>query len=184
LSISGGIAIKYLILGQGANEFAGALSHSYTVDIPMRKAALCTAVGLTLLLKGAPGAADDTYAISKTDAKVTAGTQGKASVTISAKKGWHLNAEAPLTLKLLPTAGVAVDKAKLGRSDLAISNETTARFDVGISASEPGKMAIEAEAGFVLCEESACRPIKEKFTLAVDVDSPKATTAKRPAKNK
>ncbi|HEY5283390.1 MAG TPA: hypothetical protein VIM14_11430 [Polyangia bacterium] len=143
----------------------------------MRKTALCTALALTLLLKGAPGAADDTYAISKTDAKVTTGTQGKASVTISAKKGWHLNAEAPLTLKLLPTAGVAVDKAKLGRTDLAISNETTARFDVGITASEPGKTAVEAEAGFVLCEESSCRPVKEKFTIAVDATSPAAPAA-------
>jgi hypothetical protein len=143
----------------------------------MRKTALCTALALTLLLKGASGAADDTYAISKTDAKVTTGTQGKASVTISSKKGWHLNAEAPLTLKLLPTAGVAVDKAKLGRTDLAISNETTARFDVGITASEPGKTAVEAEAGFVLCEESSCRPVKEKFTIAVDATAPAVPAA-------
>jgi len=153
----------------------------------MRKAALCTAVALTLLLKGAPGAADDTYAISKTDAKMTAGTQGKASVTISAKKGWHLNAEAPLTLKLLPTAGVTVDKAKLGRGDLALSSETSARFDVELTASEPGKTAIEAEAGFVLCEESACRPVKEKLTLTVDATSPAAPATpagKRPAKKK
>ena len=153
----------------------------------MRKAALCMAAVLTLFLKSAPGAADDSYAISKTDASLTAGTQGKASVTISAQKGWHLNAEAPLTLKVVPAAGVAVDKAKLGRGDLAVSNETTARFDIGLTASEPGKTAVEAEAGFVLCQESACRPIKEKLTLAVEAAAPAAPGApagKRPGKKK
>jgi len=157
----------------------------------MGKATLCTAVALTILLTGASASADDTYAIGKTDAKLTAGIQGKASVTISAKNGWHLNAEAPLTLKLLPTAGVVVDKTKLGRGDLALTNETTARFDIGITASEPGKSAIEAEAGFVLCEESACRPVKEKLTLAVDATSPAAPAApaapagkKKPGKKK
>jgi hypothetical protein len=150
----------------------------------MRKAAPCTTVVLILLLKSAPGAADDSYAISKTDASLTAGTQGKASVTISAKKGWHLNAEAPLTLKLVPSSRVAVDKAKLGRGDLALSNETTARFDIGLTVSEPGKTAVEAEAGFVLCQESACRPIKEKLTLAVDATAPMAPASKQHGKKK
>jgi hypothetical protein len=120
-----------------------------------------------------PARADDTYQVSKTDAVVTVGSKGKASVTIAAKKGWHLNAEAPLTLKLGTTPGLETEKAKLGRSDLALSNETQARFEVGVTATEPGKKTLEAEAGFVLCEESACRPVKEKLTLAVDASEPK-----------
>jgi len=147
----------------------------------MRKAAFPTALALTLVLTGSSRAADGSYEVSKTDASLTAGTKGKASVTISAKKGWHLNAEAPLTLKLVPAAGVEVDKAKLGRGDLAASNETTARFDVALTAAEPGKKTVEAEAGFVLCQEDSCRPVKEKVTLAVEVTSP---PAKRPGKKK
>jgi DsbC/DsbD-like thiol-disulfide interchange protein len=149
--------------------------------MPMRKAAFPTALALTLVLTGSSRAADGSYEVSKTDASLTAGTKGKASVTISAKKGWHLNAEAPLTLKLVPAAGVEVDKAKLGRGDLAASNETTARFDVALTAAEPGKKTVEAEAGFVLCQEDSCRPVKEKVTLAVEVTSP---PAKRPGKKK
>lgn len=142
------------------------------------------AFALTLTLAGAAHAGDGSYEVSKTEASLTAGTKGKASVTISAKNGWHLNAEAPLTLKLLPAAGVEVDKAKLGRGDLAASNDTSARFDVGMTAAEPGKKTVEAEAGFVLCQEDSCKPVKEKITLAVDVTTPPAAPAKRPSKKK
>jgi hypothetical protein len=141
----------------------------------MRKIALPAAIALTLCLAGSTQAAEDSYEVSKTDASLTAGGTGKASVTISAKKGWHLNAEAPLTLRLVPPAGVEVDKAKLGRGDLAMSNETSARFEVGVTAAEPGKKVVEAEAGFVLCQEDSCRPIKAKVALAVDVAPPKSS---------
>ncbi len=151
---------------------------------PMSQIALSAAIALTLFLAGSTCAADDSYEVSKTDASLTAGGKGKASVTISAKKGWHLNAEAPLTLKLVPQTGVEVDKAKLGRGDLAASNETSARFDVGVTAAEPGKKVVEAEAGFVLCQEDSCRPVKEKVALAVDVISPKPSPGKQPAKKK
>jgi DsbC/DsbD-like thiol-disulfide interchange protein len=157
----------------------------------MRKAALCTTLALPLLFAGlssvaraAEGSYDGSYEVSKTDATLTAGGKGKASVTISARKGWHLNAEAPLTLKLVPAPGVEVDKAKLGRGDLAQSNETSARFDVGMTAAEPGKKTVEAEAGFVLCQEDSCRPVKEKVTLAVNVATPASTAAKHPTKKK
>ncbi len=151
----------------------------------MSKIALPTAIALTLCLAGSTRALcanDDSYEVSKTDASLTAGGKGQASVTISAKKGWHLNAEAPLTLKLVPPAGVEVDKAKLGRGDLAMSNDKSARFEVGVTASEPGKKVVEAEAGFVLCQEDSCRPVKQKIALAVDVEAPKSTRGKQPAK--
>jgi len=157
------------------------------MPMPTRKAAFPAAFALTLVLAGSSYAADGSYEVSKSDASLIAGTKGKASVTISAKKGWHLNAEAPLTLKLVPPVGLDVDKAKLGRGDLAASNETSARFDIGMTAAEPGKKTVEAEAGFVLCQEDSCRPIKEKVILAVEVTSAPAAptaTAKRPGKKK
>ena len=150
----------------------------------MRKTTFPAAFGLTVLLAGSSQAADGAYEVSKTDATLTPGAKGKASVTIAAKQGWHLNAQAPLTLKLLPPQGVEVDKAKFGRGDLAQSNETSARFDIAMTATEPGKKTIEGEAGFVLCQEDSCRPVKEKVTLAVDVAAPEAAKAKRPSKKK
>jgi hypothetical protein len=130
-----------------------------------------------------PARADDTYQVSKSDAVVAVGSPGKASVTISAKQGWHLNAEAPITVKLGTTEGLQTDKAKLGRADLALSTETQARFDIGVTASEPGKKTLEVDIGFVLCREDACRPIKEKVSLVVDSAPPtKAEPVKKTKK--
>jgi hypothetical protein len=124
-------------------------------------------VGL-LLASAFPARADETYQVSTTDAVVAVESPGKVSVTVSAKQGWHLNAEAPLTLKLADTPGLRMDKTKLARADLALSTETQARFDVGVTASVPGKKTIEADVGFVLCQDNACRPIKAKVGLVVD----------------
>jgi hypothetical protein len=152
----------------------------------MLKAGIASAIAVvaTLLIARASLAADDTYQVTTIDASATVGTKAKANVTISAKKGWHLNAEAPLTLKLTPTPGVEVDKPKLGRGDLALSTESTARFEVLLTASEPGKKAIAAEASFVLCQEESCRPIREKLTFAIDATEAKTSPVKKPAKKK
>lgn len=134
-------------------------------------------------LAGPAAAADGTFAIAKTDAKGVVGTPATASVTITAKQGWHLNQEAPFTLKLSPAPGVTVAKPKLVRGDLALSTDTEARFDVPLTVADPGKRLVDAEAGFVLCQKDACRPIKEKLTLSAEgtvAASPAAAAA--PAK--
>ena len=79
-----------------------------------------------------------------------------------------------------------MDKPKLGRKDLALTSETEARFDVGFTLSEPGKKVVEGEAGFVLCREDACRPIREKLTIATEATAAKAAPApaKKPRKKK
>ena len=128
-------------------------------------------------------AADETYEVKAKSAKATVGEKATASVTIASKKGWHLNAEAPLTLKLAPGPGVSVDKPKLTRADLAASSDNSARFDVSLAASHPGTGEIAAEAGFVLCQESECRPVREKLVIGVDT-LPAKTVAEKPAKAK
>jgi len=139
---------------------------------------------LFLVCAGSAFAGDGTYVVSKTDASATVGAKVKASVTITARNGWHINQEAPLTLKLTPAPGVALDNPKLGRADLALSTETEARFDVGVTLSEPGKKIIEAEAAFVLCQKDSCRPIKEKLTVSAEATTAPAAPVKKPAKKK
>jgi hypothetical protein len=150
----------------------------------MRNLLAPAALALFLVRAGSSFAADDTFEVNKTDASGTVGAKTKASVTITARKGWHLNHEAPLTLKLAPAPGILLDKPKLARGDLALSSETEARFEVGMTLSEPGKNVIEAEAGFVLCQKDACRPVKEKLTLTTLASEPKATPAATPGKKK
>ena len=117
----------------------------------------------------AADAGESLYEIKMTEPKVAVGTTGTASLTITTKGGWHVNAEAPISVALTAPAGVSVPKAKLSRADLAASSETSARFDIALSAIEAGKKTISAEARFVLCQEQACKPVKETLAFAVDV---------------
>jgi len=131
---------------------------------------------LALVLTGAGAtaahAADQLYEITKVEPKVAVGAIGTASVTIKVKGGWHVNDEAPISLALTAPAGLSVNKDKLTRADLAASTNDTARFDIQVSATEAGKKTINAEAHFVLCQEQACKPVKETVALAVVVTPP------------
>lgn len=129
---------------------------------------LGAALALSSILAGA-AQAEEIYEVKKADTKAAVGVKGTTSVTIAAKAGWHVNAEAPVSLKLLPDPGIAVAKPKLTRADLAQSTEDLARFDVAFTASEPGKKTINCEASFVMCQATTCKPVREKLALLVDV---------------
>ena len=134
-----------------------------------------------VLSAGVSTAGDALYEIKKTEPTVAVGGTATASVTITAKAGWHVNAEAPIEVALTAPAGVTLPKAKLTRADLAQSTKDAARFDIPVSATEAGKKTINAEARFVLCQEQACKPVKETLALALDITpaepaaAPKAT---------
>jgi hypothetical protein len=133
---------------------------------PWLTLALClTTVGLARQAR----AEEPLHEVSTAPTKAAVGTPAKARVTLHAKNGWKMNADAPVSLKVTPPPGVTVDKPKLGRKDLAESHKESAAFDVGFTASEAGKKAIDCEASFVICQESACKQVKEKVTMNVDV---------------
>jgi hypothetical protein len=125
------------------------------------------ATGLTVLPLEAQ--AQELHEVIAPPAQGRVGAKGRTAVTLAGKNGWHLNEQAPVTLKLTPSAGIAVDKAKLGRKDLVEDTKDRARFDIPFTAQQPGRQTIEAEAAFVVCQEAACKPVKQKVTLAVEV---------------
>ena len=164
-----------------------------TLNLPMfphppRSANAATRLAVTcaawLVLAGASvRAADDAYEVKPSNVKATLGEKVTASVTIATKKCWHLNAEAPLTLKLTPGPGITVEKPRLARPDLAASSDSSARFNVVLLAARAGDGEVQAEAGFVLCQETLCRPIKEKVVIGVEASLPGTPgPAKQPAK--
>jgi hypothetical protein len=137
-----------------------------------RSSWLTLTAAVAALLAGAPGAVraeGPLYEITKTEPKVASGGKGTAAVTIATKNGWHVNAEAPITVALTPPAGIAVSKVKLSRGDLAQSTMVSARFDIPFEATEAGQKVISAEARFVICQESACKPVKETLALNIEV---------------
>ena len=121
---------------------------------------------LPCLLAGAARADGPLYEITKTEPKVAAGAKGTASVTIATKNGWHVNAEAPITVALTLPAGITVAKAKLSRDDLAHSSTESARFDIPFQATEAGAKVIQGDARFVICQETACKPIRTSSATA------------------
>jgi hypothetical protein len=123
------------------------------------------------------------YEVKKTEPKVEVGAKSSASLIITGKNGWHLNQEAPMTVALVAQPGVTVPKAKLTRGDLVESSQDAARFEIPFSTTEPGKTSINAEAKFVMCQEQACKPVKEKLSFNIDV-SPVAAAKAAPAKIK
>jgi hypothetical protein len=132
------------------------------------------------LLASTAHAEEKLYEIKKTEPKVAVGAKGAASITIATRAGWHLNGEAPISLSLTAPSGVTLTKTKLGRSDLATSTQQSARFDVAFDASEAGTKVIAAEARFVLCQEQACKPVKEMLSLNIDVAAAAAETTPAP----
>jgi hypothetical protein len=143
------------------------------------KQLLAASLFLAALAPAAARADGTLYEIKKSEPKVTAGSKATASLTIAAKGGWHVNAEAPITVALTPPAGITLPKAKLARGDLAASSAESARFDIAFEATEPGSKVITGEAKFVICQESACKPVKETLALNIDVAPAKAEKKKK-----
>jgi hypothetical protein len=140
----------------------------------MSKSMLLGGLLAAILGTAVPAHADDTYEIKKGDVKATVGAKATTSLTIAAKTGWHVNEEAPLSLKLQPDPGISIEKPKLSRADLAQNTKDLARFDVAFTATEPGKKVINGEATFVMCQASTCKPCKEKVALAIEAVAPAA----------
>jgi hypothetical protein len=128
---------------------------------------------LTLTLLAGAARAEETHEIKKADSKAAVGVRSTASVTIAAKNGWKVNEEAPISVKLTSEPGVKLEKDKLKTGDLAQRTKELARFDVAFTAGEPGKKTINAEAKFVMCMATTCKPVTEKIALAVDVAAKK-----------
>lgn len=131
------------------------------------------------LLAAAPVALADSphYELQKSEPKVTVGAKSSATLTINTKNGWHLNAEAPFSVSLVAPEGVTLSKAKLGRGDAAKSTDSSAQFDIAFEATDVGTKVVTGEARFVLCQENACKPVKETVSINIEVSPPTAAPA-------
>ncbi len=134
---------------------------------------------LAVILTASPAVAGELFDVKTTPTKAVPGTKASSSVILSAKNGWHMNKEAPITIKLAAGAGVTVDKPRLGRSDAVESTEDHARFEVSFTAADPGAKTIDADASFVICQQAACKPVREKVVLSLDI-APAAAPAAAP----
>jgi hypothetical protein len=127
--------------------------------------ALVAVTGLT----SSTAQAEELHEVIAPPAQGRVGAKGRTTLTLTGKNGWHLNEQAPVTLKLTPSPGITVEKQKMVRKDLVEDTKDRARFDIPFVAKLEGAQSIEAEASFVVCQEAACKPIKQKVALSVAV---------------
>lgn len=130
-------------------------------------AAALSAPGVGVAAAGEP----PPYEIQKGKVRAAVGVPSKATVTVQAKNGWHVNEQAPITLMAKADSGVELPKAKLTRADLTQSTKDEARFELPFTATTAGNKIITAETRFVVCQEQACKPMKETVALEVEVTS-------------
>jgi hypothetical protein len=145
-----------------------------------------TALAAVLAAAFAPLAAGSARAgehheVSASAATGAVGAKGTFQVEILAKTGWHMNDEAPLSLKLTPPAGLSLDKTKYTRKDNLAKGNARARFDVAFTGVEAGTKTINAEASFVVCQETTCLPVRETLTIPVEVTAAAEKPAPGPA---
>ena len=123
------------------------------------------------------------FEIQRTRTKAIVGVPAKAALTVHGKNGWHVNEQAPITVTATAQPGVDLSRPRLARADLVQSSKDAARFEIPFTAVVPGPQTITAEARFVMCQEQACKPMKETVALAVEVARGGSSTAS-PAKSR
>lgn len=152
---------------------------------PLLSFSLSLTVALSTTAAGMRHATADeaAFEIQKTRTKAVVGVPAKAALTVRAKNGWHVNEQAPITVTATAQPGVDLPRPKLARADLVQSSKDAARFEIPFTAAASGPTTITAEARFVMCQEQACKPMKETVALAVEV-AKGGSTITSPAKTR
>lgn len=136
-------------------------------------AALAGALLATCVL-AADSAADAaqgyTIEASAVPAEVRVGESGKVAVVIRPKSPtWHVHPQAPLKVRLEAPTGLKLEKAELGRKDVANAKADAPRFETGFVATAAGAQQVQANVDFFICSDTACVKQVKNLTVAVNV---------------
>lgn len=133
----------------------------------MRKLVVTLAAFLPLAV-ATTARADDSFTVAAAPIAAKKGQAAKGSVVVKPGKGFHINQEYPLSLKLLPVAGVSFAKQTLTRSDAHLTEQEGA-FEVEVTAADAGKKTLTGELKFAVCSATTCDPKKVMVNLPVEV---------------
>ncbi len=97
------------------------------------------------------------------------GERGSLVITILPTKDRKVHKQAPLTVTLRAPAGIVLDKAKLGRADVAKDDPKKVELSVGFTAKSGGEQAIDADASFFICTDKWCQRMTEHLSVTVKV---------------
>jgi len=143
----------------------------------MPRFALPLAALLATLAAGATRAADPGVEASKSYRIVTDGSTKAAKVGEKGKlvllieptvPKIHVNAQAPLKIKLEAPAGLKLEKAELGHKDAVKPGADAPRFEVPFTAAAAGRQEARAAMKFYICSDSWC--VQQSRDVAIPVD--------------
>lgn len=120
----------------------------------------------------APAAAEDapakaaapveqTYRVKITPGDASAGNVATSVVEVTPAAGYKMNLDFPSRLALQPLTGAKADKTEFGKDDCQLT-EQALRFEVPFTPEAAGKLAVSAMADFSVCNESACKLIRDE----------------------
>jgi len=102
-----------------------------------------------------------------TPARLKAGKAGTLVLEIKPRGEAHVSEESPLAVEL-SGKNVKLGKEKLSRSDATAPRSP--RFEVPMTAEQPGQGGVEVRATFFICTENLCPRQKKQLSIPVTVE--------------
>lgn len=101
---------------------------------------------------------------------LTKGKSGELAVTISAREGWKLSLEAPLSIKFKAPGNITLKKTKLGVKDAAPDKtKQNYAFPTTMTGTGSGAAKVEANITYFMCTEEVCKRFKAKKEVALQI---------------
>jgi hypothetical protein len=106
--------------------------------------------------------------------EVAAGATAPLTIALAVDRGLVVSKDAAVIIDLVPEAGIAVKKKRLGRGDAVDPEADAPRFAVPVRADAAGDHVMRLRVRFWLCGTRSCRPIdvRRTATVAVSAASP------------
>jgi hypothetical protein len=127
------------------------------------------ASALLLLLAALPARAEPVWELLPAPAPaLKVGRSASVSLTILPRPGHRLDPEAPVLVHVRGE-GVTPARALYRRADAADPRAEAPRFELELTAAQPGTARLEARCTFYVCRGERCRPVEaiQRWTLDV-----------------
>ena len=104
---------------------------------------------------------EKTYKVRIVPGEAKAGAEASSIVEVTPLLGYKMNKEFPSKLRMSQTEGVTAPKSEYTKADAEIT-EQILRFKVAFTAAETGKINLNGSADFSVCNEKACKLIRDE----------------------
>jgi hypothetical protein len=101
--------------------------------------------------------------------ELVAGEPGQLVIDLVANDGRTISRDGPVRVDLAPDDGVVAARRRLALIDAADPSAPAPRFAVKLTAATAGTYEVEVAVRLWLCSRRACKPVRDKRTVTVEV---------------